>query len=77
MDVTWESETRAVADHPYCPQYEEFKKQGKIYCKSACIPYVGTIGEKIAPGVKMEVVRAADINQTCRKALVFNKTSNE
>jgi hypothetical protein len=71
MDVTWENENRAVADHPYCPQYEEFKKHGKIYCGSACWPYVGAIGEKIAPGVKMEIVHPADMDRTCTKALVY------
>ena len=71
MDVTWESENRAVANHPYCPQYEEFKKLGKIYCESACWPYVGAVGEKIAPGVKMEIVQPADMNHTCTKVLVY------
>jgi hypothetical protein len=77
MDVTWENENRAVADHPYCPQYEEFKKHGKIYCESACWPYVGAVAEKIAPGVKMDVVRPADMNQPCRKALVFGSNDVE
>jgi hypothetical protein len=77
MDVTWESENRAVADHPFCPQYEEFKKHGKIYCEFACWPYVGAIGEKIAPGVKMEIVQPADMNRTCTKALVYTLTDVE
>ena len=74
MDVIWESENRAVANHPFCPQYEEFKKNGKIYCEFACWPYVGAIGEKIAPGVKMEIVQPADMNLTCTKALVYTLT---
>lgn len=77
MDITWESENRAVADHPFCSQYEEFKKHGKIYCESACWPYVGAVGEKIAPGVKMEIVRPADMNQPCRKALVYTPSHVE
>lgn len=71
MNITWESENRAVADHPFCPQYEEFKKHGKLYCDSACWPYVGAVAEKVAPGVKMEIVRLANMSQTCAKALVF------
>jgi hypothetical protein len=70
MEVTWESENRVVADHPYCPQYDEFKKHGKIYCETACLPYVGAVGEKIAPGVKMELVQSADMVRTCKKALI-------
>lgn len=77
MNITWENENRAVADHPFCPQYEEFKKHGKIYCGSACLPYVGAIAEKIAPGVKMEVVQPADTNRTCTKALVYTPTEVE
>lgn len=77
LDVTWDGENRAVTDHPYCPQYEEFKKKGKLYCESACWPYVSTIGETIAPGVKMEIVRPADMNRSCTKALVFKPSKNE
>ena len=77
MDVIWESETRAVADHPFCPQYEEFKKHGKIYCESACLSYVGTVAEKIAPGVKMELVQPADMNRTCTKALAYTPSNVE
>lgn len=74
MDVTWESENRAVANHPYCPQYDEFKKHGTIYCDSACLPYVGAVAEKIAPGVKMNLVRPADMSRTCTKALVYKSS---
>ncbi|MBY8996203.1 MAG: hypothetical protein KGD60_00630 [Candidatus Thorarchaeota archaeon] len=77
MDVTWESENRAVANHPYCPQYEEFKKHGKIYCESACWPYVGAVAEKIAPGVKMEIVQQAEMGRTCTKALVYTPSNVE
>jgi hypothetical protein len=71
MNVTWENDNRAVANHPFCPQYESFKKHGRLYCESACWPYVGTVAERIAPGVKMEIVRPANMSQTCTKALVF------
>lgn len=74
MDMTWESDTRAVSYHPYCPQYEEFKKNGKIYCETACWPYVGSIGENIAPGVKMEIVKPADMDHACTKALEYAPT---
>jgi len=74
MDVTWESENRAVANHPHCPQYDEFKKHGTIYCDSACLPYVGAVAEKIAPGVKMNLVRPADMSRTCTKALVYKSS---
>ncbi|MFX0056632.1 MAG: hypothetical protein ACFFAD_17015, partial [Candidatus Hermodarchaeota archaeon] len=59
MKVTWESDHRAVADHPFCPQYEESKNRGKIYCEFACWPYVSTIAEEIAPRVKMTMVKPA------------------
>jgi hypothetical protein len=71
MEVTWEDENRAVTDHPFCPQYEEFKKRGKLYCESACWPYVRAVGENIAPGVKMEVVKSANMDHACTKALVY------
>ncbi len=77
MVVTWESENRAITDHPYCPQYEEFKKRGKIYCEYSCWPYVGTVGTLIAPGVKMEILRPADMNRSCRKALVYSPSIDE
>ena len=70
MNVTWENENHAITEHPYCPQYEEFKKQGKLYCEFACWPYVGAVGEKISPGVRMEIVRPADMDRACIKALV-------
>lgn len=77
MDVTWESESRAVTDHPYCPQYEEFKKHGKIYYESACWPYVGAVGETIAPRAKMEIVRPADMDRACTKALAYTPSDVE
>jgi hypothetical protein len=72
MHVRWVSETRAEADHSFCPQYESFKKHGEIYCEHACLPYVGAVGEGIGEGVKMEVVRQADDEAECTKALVLS-----
>ena len=77
MMVTWEGSTRVVTDHPYCPQYEEFKKHGKLYCEPACWPYVGSVGEEIAPGVKMEIIRPADMSRACTKALVYTPSEVE
>ncbi|MHA2379699.1 MAG: hypothetical protein ACXADO_04750 [Candidatus Thorarchaeota archaeon] len=36
MHVRWVSETRAEADHSFCPQFESFKLRGKLYCENAC-----------------------------------------
>ncbi len=69
MEPNWVSEKRVEVSHSYCPQHEEFMKHGKLYCTQACLPYVGTIAEKIGKDVKMDVVRAADENGTCIKAL--------
>lgn len=69
MEPKWISETRVEVSHSYCPQHEEFIKQGKLYCTHACLPYVGAIGEGIGKGVKMEIVRPADENAPCIKAL--------
>ncbi|MFW9974896.1 MAG: hypothetical protein ACFFDQ_06510 [Candidatus Thorarchaeota archaeon] len=77
MNVTWENDNRAITEHPYCPQYEEFKKKGKLYCEYTCWPYVGTVGAMIAPGVKMEILRPADMNKSCRKALVYTLSKDE
>ncbi|MFW9798983.1 MAG: hypothetical protein ACFFD9_00960 [Candidatus Thorarchaeota archaeon] len=77
MEVTRESDHRVVADHPFCPQYEESKKHGKIYCESACWPYVGTIAAEIAPGIRMDMVRPADMDRACTKALVFTTSEVE
>jgi hypothetical protein len=69
MEPNWVSETRVEVSHSYCPQHEEFMKRSKLYCSSACLPYVGAIGENIGKAVKMDVVRPADENNTCIKAL--------
>ena len=76
MDVTWDGDHRAVADHPFCPQYEKYKEHGTLYCESACWPYVRAVGESIAPGVKMEMVRPADMNRACTKALVYSPSGD-
>ncbi len=71
MEINYDNQNRAVADHSLCPQYELFKKIGKLhYCEFACLPYVAAVAENLVPGVKMEVVRAADNNSACTKALV-------
>jgi hypothetical protein len=71
MEVNYDDQNRAVADHSLCPQYEMFKEIGKLhYCEFACWPYVAAVAENIAPGVKMEIVRAADNDNACKKALV-------
>jgi len=69
MEPNWISETRVEVSHSYCPQHEEFLKRGNLYCTAACLPYVGAIGENIGRGVKMDVVRAAEENAPCVKAL--------
>ena len=71
MVPQWASDNRVVVDHTLCPQYDSFSKRGKLYCEYACLPYVGAVGEGVAPGVKMEVVRAADDSAPCTKALAF------
>ncbi len=73
MKTNWTSENKVETTHPYCPQYEEFKKDGKLYCESVCLPYVGAVAEGIAPEIKMEVVRAANGDDTCIKALVIRE----
>ncbi len=72
MHVRWVSEIRAEADHSFCPQYESFKEHGKIYCEHACLPYVGAVGEDVGEGVRMELVRPADMENECIKALAFS-----
>lgn len=69
MTPHWVSEKRVEVDHTLCPQYDSFMSRGKLYCEYACLPYVGSVGEGIAPGVKMDVVRAADDQGPCTKAL--------
>lgn len=71
MVPRWVSDTRVEVDHTLCPQYDSFSERGKLYCEHACLPYVGAIGEGVAPGVKMEVVRAADTSAPCTKALAL------
>ncbi|TFG12447.1 hypothetical protein EU537_09180 [Candidatus Thorarchaeota archaeon] len=70
MEAKWDSEKRAETHHPYCPQYESFKEGGTLYCESICLPYVEAVAKGIAPEVEMEVVRPADDDSTCVKALV-------
>jgi hypothetical protein len=77
MEPNWISENRVEVSHSYCPQHEEFMKRGKLYCTQACLPYVGAIGENIGKGVKMEVVRAADKNAACVKALYIPSKDSE
>jgi hypothetical protein len=69
MAPHWVSGTRVEVDHTVCPQYDSFSERGKMYCEYACLPYVGAVGEGIAPGVKMDVVRQADNEGPCTKAL--------
>jgi hypothetical protein len=69
MEPNWVSENRVEVSHSYCPQHEEFLKRGNLYCTAACLPYVGAIAQDIGKGVKMDVVRAADENAPCIKAL--------
>ncbi|MFX1415440.1 MAG: hypothetical protein ACFFC0_01460 [Promethearchaeota archaeon] len=70
--VRWVSETRGEVDHSFCPQYEGFKKHRNIYCEHACLPYVKAVAEGIGKGVKMEVMRPADSEGECVKALVYS-----
>ncbi len=69
MEPNWVSENRVEVNHSYCPQHEEFLKRGNLFCTDACLPYVGAIAENVGEGVKMDIVRAADENSTCIKAL--------
>ncbi|TFF91205.1 hypothetical protein EU545_05090 [Candidatus Thorarchaeota archaeon] len=73
MEAQEISPDRVETTHPFCPQYEAFKDVGKLYCESVCLPYVRAIGEGIGKGVRMEVVRPADEESTCIKALVFTR----
>jgi hypothetical protein len=77
MEPNWISDTRVEVSHSYCPQHEQFMKRGKLYCTQACLPYVGAIGENIGKGVKMDVVRAADENAACVKALYIPSKDSE
>ncbi|MFW9792886.1 MAG: hypothetical protein ACFFEE_01185 [Candidatus Thorarchaeota archaeon] len=78
MEINMENNDRAVADHSFCPQYELFKEHGKLYyCEFACWPYVEGVAEGISTDVKMEIVRGADNERACTKALVFTKFEDE
>lgn len=77
MEPKWISENKVETYHPFCPQYNSFKEKGKLYCEVACLPYVRAIGENIGSGVKMEIVRPANMDDTCVKALVLETTENE
>jgi hypothetical protein len=70
MNARWISEDRVEFDHLYCPQHEEFLKTNRIYCEKVCLPYVEAIAEGVSPDVKMEVVKMADTESTCIKAIV-------
>jgi hypothetical protein len=77
MKSDWISDTRVEVSHSYCPQYEEFMRHGKLYCASACLPYVAAVGENIGTGVTMDVVKAADENAPCVKALLVPTKDSE
>jgi hypothetical protein len=70
MRANWTSEDRVEFEHLYCPQYEEFLKTNRIYCEKVCLPYVKAIAEGVSPEVKMEIIKAADEESTCIKAIV-------
>jgi len=72
MHVRWVSDTKAEADHSLRLQCERTKKHGNIYCEHARLPHVGAVAEGICKGVKMAVVRPADNEAECIKALVFS-----
>ncbi len=76
MTVTWLSPSHAETRHPYCPQYEAFKKHGRLYCDSVCIPYVQSVAEGIAPGIRLEVTTPADMDHTCSKALIATESDS-
>ncbi len=73
MASKWIDENRVEFSHPFCPQYEAFKENGKLYCESVCWPYVEAVAMGIAKGAKMEVTRSADSNAPCTKAIVMSK----
>ncbi|NWF97242.1 MAG: hypothetical protein HXY34_13980 [Candidatus Thorarchaeota archaeon] len=77
MVPKWVSKNRVETTHPFCPQYESFKARGKLYCGAVCLPYVGAVAEGICPGIRMEVVRPADENGTCVKALSLDTVGRE
>lgn len=70
MKAHWISEDRAEFEHLFCPQYEEFLKTNRFYCENVCLPYVEAIAEGISPDVKMEVIKPADNESACIKAIV-------
>lgn len=69
----WVSDNRVEVDHTLCPQYNSFMERGKLYCQYACLPYVGSVAEGVAPKVQMDVVRAADGKSPCTKALEYKE----
>ncbi|MFW9908317.1 MAG: hypothetical protein ACFFEF_07060 [Candidatus Thorarchaeota archaeon] len=73
MDTTWISNNRVETDHPFCPQYEVFKEKGTLYCESVCWPYVEAVAVGVAKGAKMEVVRPANQQNACRKAILLTR----
>lgn len=76
-ETRWVSETRVETDHPFCPQHSAFMKKGKLYCESVSYPYVETVGAGIGSRIKMEIVRPANNESACTKALVVSDSSNE
>ncbi len=71
IEPTWTSDSRVETIHPYCPQYEFFKKTGKLYCDTVCIPYVQSVAEGINASIRMEVVKPATMDHACTKALLM------
>ncbi len=68
MKAEWISDKRVEFHHLYCPQYDAFKKRGKLYCNAVCLPYVSAVG-KIGTGVETDVVKPADDKGPCIKGL--------
>ncbi len=73
IEVFWIDENRVETDHSFCSQHSAFVEGGKIYCENVCWPYVEAIAKGVADGVSMDIVRAADVNNACRKAIVINE----
>ncbi len=73
METRWIDEKRVETDHPFCPQYETFKKKGKLFCEAVCWPYVEAVAVGISKGARMEVPRPADSEAACTKAIVLTK----
>ncbi|MHA1246662.1 MAG: hypothetical protein ACTSPE_04990 [Candidatus Thorarchaeota archaeon] len=73
----WVSDMHVETEHPYCPQHEVFVERGKIYCEHVCLPYVNTLAKTICPAVEPEVVRAANMDHACVKALMLPEEKAE